>query len=122
MTGANSSDPIIFKGASVFYGEVVGLSQVDMVCRPGITGIVGPNGSGKTTMMRALTGLLTPAEGSVRVLGGSPFVSSEIRRRISIVPATECFYEGLSGRRNLVTLHQIASAAFVSLARTKEAT
>ncbi len=101
MTGSSSSDPIVFEGASVFYGEVVGLSQVDMVCRPGITGIVGPNGSGKTTMMRALTGLLTPAEGSIRVLGGSPFDNAEIRRHISIVPATECFFESLSGRRNL---------------------
>ncbi|MBU1699682.1 MAG: ABC transporter ATP-binding protein [Candidatus Eisenbacteria bacterium] len=94
--------PIILKDVSVFYGEVIGLSKFNLTCRPGITGIVGPNGSGKTTLMRVLTGLLSPAEGTAQVLGGSPFAASEIRRRISIVPATECFYESLSGRRNLV--------------------
>lgn len=97
MEGANA----VLSSASVFYGEVVGLSKVDLGLGPGITGIVGPNGSGKTTLMRVLTGLIEPNEGTVRVFGGSPFESAEIRRRISFVPATECFFEGLSGRRNL---------------------
>lgn len=91
----------ILDAVSVFYGEVIGLSKVDLRLEPGITGIVGPNGSGKTTLMRTLTGLIEPDEGAVTVLGRSPFREAEVRRRISFVPATECFYEGLSGLRNL---------------------
>ncbi|MBN2170113.1 MAG: ABC transporter ATP-binding protein [Candidatus Krumholzibacteriota bacterium] len=88
-------------GASVFYGEVVGLSRVSLSLAPGITGIVGPNGSGKSTLMKVVTGLMPPDEGSVRVLGEAPFTSHAVRCRIGFVPALECFHENLSGRRNL---------------------
>lgn len=88
-------------GVSIFYGEVVGLSQVTMRLEPGITGIVGPNGSGKTTMMRTLVGMLQPREGAVRVLGGSPFLDASVRARITLVPTTENFFPSLSARKNL---------------------
>ncbi|MFQ5510794.1 MAG: ABC transporter ATP-binding protein [Candidatus Krumholzibacteriia bacterium] len=101
-------------GVSVFYGEVVGLSRVDLGLRPGVTGIVGPNGSGKTTMMRALVGLIRPKEGRVRVLGRSPFADAEVRSRITLVPAVESFYPGLSGSRNL-------EVAFMAQGRTRSA-
>jgi ABC-2 type transport system ATP-binding protein len=89
------------EGVTIFYGEVLGLSQVTMRLAPGITGIVGPNGSGKTTMMRTLVGMLQPREGAVRVLGGSPFLDAAVRARITLVPATENFFPGLSARKNL---------------------
>jgi len=91
----------VLDGVSVFYGEVVGLSKVDMELKPGITGIVGPNGSGKTTMMRVLIGLIDPREGTSRVLGRSPFIDASVRSRITFVPASENFYPGLTGRKNL---------------------
>ncbi|NNF05703.1 MAG: ABC transporter ATP-binding protein [Candidatus Eisenbacteria bacterium] len=100
--------------ATVFYGEVVGLSRVSLAFAPGITGIVGPNGSGKTTMMRLLVGLVQPQEGTVNVLGGDPFKDEEIRTRISFVPATECFYDNVSGHTNL-------EAAFVARGETRKA-
>jgi ABC-2 type transport system ATP-binding protein len=99
--------PVIVDEASVFYGEVIGLSRVSLELRPGITGIVGPNGSGKTTLMRVLVGLIGPQEGRVRVLGGDPFEEAGVRTRINFVPATECFYDNISGHRNL-------EAAFVA--------
>jgi len=87
--------------ASVFYGEVVGLSHATFGLHPGITGVVGPNGSGKTTLMRALTGLILPQEGTVEVLGKSPFRSAEVRAQMTFVPSLESFHEALSGRKNL---------------------
>lgn len=95
------SMPVRLDNVSVFYGEVVGLSRVTLELPPGITGIVGPNGSGKSTMMRSLTGLVAPSEGTVEVLGGNPFVSEKIRDRITFVPASECFVDGMSARKNL---------------------
>jgi ABC-2 type transport system ATP-binding protein len=92
---------VVLEEVSVFYGEVVGLSNVSISLDTGITGIVGPNGSGKTTMMRALTGLINPVEGVVRVFGGDPFFDAEVRTRISLVPAGSSFFDGLTARRNL---------------------
>ncbi len=92
---------VVLDGVSVFYGEVVGLSKVDMGLHNGITGLVGPNGSGKTTMMRVLVGLIDPREGRAAVLGRSPFADERVRSRITFVPAGESFYPGLTGLRNL---------------------
>lgn len=92
---------VVLENTSVFYGEVIGLSRVSLELQAGITGIVGPNGSGKSTMMRVLTGLITPNEGTARVLGGNPFAEAAVRSRIRLVPATACFFDSLSGHRNL---------------------
>lgn len=98
---ATGDAKLALDGVSVFYGEVVGLSKVDLSLAPGITGIVGPNGSGKTTMMRVMVGLIDPREGTVRVLGRSPFDDAHVRSLITFVPATESFFPALTGRRNL---------------------
>jgi zinc transport system ATP-binding protein len=53
------------------------IDPLDSVC------IVGPNGGGKTTLVKLILGLLTPTEGTVRIFGGSP---EEQRCRIGYVP------------------------------------
>lgn len=99
---SESSPPIAqLSGATVFYGDVVGLSRVDLTIGAGITGVVGPNGSGKSTMMRLLTGAVAPSEGQVTAFGRDPFTDPDARRRIALVPAHDCFWPRLSGRKNL---------------------
>lgn len=51
------------------YGNHVALDELDVDVPPGVTGLVGANGAGKTTMLRILLGLLHPTAGSVTVLG-----------------------------------------------------
>ena len=52
------------------YGDEVALDGLSVSVRPGeLFGFIGPDGAGKTTLFRILTSLLTPDEGTARVLG-----------------------------------------------------
>ena len=73
----------------------------------GVYGFLGPNGSGKTTTIRCLLGLVRPDEGSCAVLG-SPVPSSlpSVIGRVGSMVETPTFFGGFSGRRNLELLAQ----------------
>ena len=65
-----SETPIIrCRGLSRWYGEVQGLSGLDLEVHAGVIGLLGPNGSGKSTFMRLLTGLIRPSRGTVELFG-----------------------------------------------------
>lgn len=65
-----SSSPVIrCRGLSRWYGEVQGLSGLDLEVDAGVVGLLGPNGSGKSTFMRLLTGLIRPSRGTVELFG-----------------------------------------------------
>lgn len=51
------------------FGSVVALDSVSLAIPPGVTGLVGANGAGKTTMLRALLGLVHSTSGTVQVMG-----------------------------------------------------
>ncbi len=62
-----SPDSLIeIRGLSIRYGETPALDHVDLAVAPGeIVTLVGPNGSGKTSLVRAVLGLIRPSDGSV---------------------------------------------------------
>ena len=72
------------------------------VKRGTIYGFLGPNGSGKTTTIRMLTGLLTPDEGEGRCLGFDIRTQArEIKRHVGYMTQRFSLYQDLSVRENL---------------------
>jgi ABC-2 type transport system ATP-binding protein len=85
------------------FGSVVGLSDLNLEAPKGsVTVLLGPNGSGKTTAVRTITGALRPDAGQVEVFGLDPDTEGEsVRRRCGVVSAKPALYDRLSGRDNL---------------------
>src|SRR5438132_1289580 len=73
-----------------YYGEVVGVEDISFRVEPGeIVGFLGPNGSGKTTTMRILTGYMPPTSGRATIAGMDVLKQSlEARRHIGYLPET----------------------------------
>ncbi len=80
-----------------WYGKVTALQDVSMHLGPGIWGLLGPNGSGKTTFLRMVAGQLKPALGEVHVCGHRPFGNPEALRLIGLCPEADAMYDELTG-------------------------
>lgn len=80
-----------------------GVDGIDLlVPRGAVYALLGANGSGKTTTIRMLLGLLRPQGGTLQVLGRpDPARSAEVRRAIGALVEAPSLYPHLSGRRNL---------------------
>jgi zinc transport system ATP-binding protein len=73
-------------GVRFGYGAVPILNEVDLRLEEGeFTVLAGANGTGKSTLLKILVGLLRPEKGIVRVLGGSP-LDPNVRQRIGYAP------------------------------------
>ena len=85
------------------YGGRTVVDQVDMQVGAGrIVGFLGPNGSGKTTSLRMLCGLLTPDAGEGQVLGlDFRRQAAEVKRQVGYMTQKFGLYEDLSIRENL---------------------
>ena len=90
-------------GMTKRFGELTAVDHVDLTVRAGeIYGFLGPNGSGKTTFLRMLCGLLSADGGSGRVLGHDVIAESEaIKREIGYMTQRFSFWEDLSIEENL---------------------
>ena len=83
------------------YGDVVAVNNLTLrVPRGGVFGFLGPNGSGKTTTMGMLLGLVHPTSGEARIFG-DPARHPATLRRVGAMVETPTFYPYLSGRGNL---------------------
>jgi ABC-2 type transport system ATP-binding protein len=90
-------------GVTKKFGSRTVVNDIAMQVRPGeIYGFLGPNGSGKTTFLRMLCGLLTPDGGTGQCLGlDFRCESTEIKKRVGYMTQRFSFYEDLTIEENL---------------------
>ena len=87
------------EGLTKYYGKVVGVEELDLSITEGeIFGFLGPNGSGKTTTIRLLSGFLRPKAGRATVLGLDSWRDSvRIKAHLGFLPDFPALYENLNG-------------------------
>lgn len=87
MSAHASAAAVHLEGVSAGYGATIAVNRVDLQVNAGeFLALVGPNGGGKSTVLKLVLGLLTPIEGTIRVDGQPPVRS---RHRIGYLPQTE---------------------------------
>ncbi len=99
---------VVIRGLSHRYPEQgeseFALNAVDLTVRAGlITGLAGPDGAGKTTLMRIMAGLLKTTTGEIRIVGLDPIGEADsLHLRVGYMPQRFGLYEDLTVMENLV--------------------
>jgi len=94
---------IVVENLTRRFGVFVAVDHINFEVKPGeVIGYLGPNGSGKTTTIRMLLGLLKPSDGKATVLGYDVFKQSEeIRARVGYMSQKFAIYDDLTTLENL---------------------
>jgi ABC-type multidrug transport system ATPase subunit len=101
-----SDAPVVTTGLTKRFRQQTVVDQVDLVVPEGaVYGFLGPNGSGKTTTIRMLLGLISATAGQIRLLGQEmPTGAGTALRRVGALVEGPAFHPYLSGRANLARL------------------
>jgi len=101
-----TAEAISTTGLTKRFGQQVAVDSLDLRVPTGsVYGFLGPNGSGKTTTIRMLLGLVTPTSGEARMLGQEmPRHAGEVLSRVGALVEGPAFHPYLSGRANLARL------------------
>jgi len=93
-------------GLTKRFGHQMAVDGIDLVVPAGsVYGFLGPNGSGKTTTIRMLLGLVAPTAGTAEVLGlPMPSGAAQVLPRVGALVEGPAFHPYLSGRENLARL------------------
>lgn len=103
MSVENSQAAIEMSDLCKSFGSLQAVDHLSLTVRQGeIFGLLGPNGSGKTTTINIISGLSVPTSGAVRVLGyDTRRDARQIRRALGTVPQETALYDELSAWDNL---------------------
>ena len=95
------------------YGAYPGVWDVSLTVEQGtLHGFLGPNGSGKTTTMKCVMGLLRKTSGLIRLFGEEPHGdASELKKRVGYMPESPTFPAYLKGREVLLTYGRIRATS-----------
>ncbi|RKS71505.1 ABC-2 type transport system ATP-binding protein [Motilibacter peucedani] len=117
------SAAVEFDRVSKWYGDTVALSDVSFALQPGVTGLLGHNGAGKSTTLSLLAGYTDVSQGSVRVLGRDPRRDPKVHEGLGVVPDSEGLWPFLTARQTVTMLasqrgvQDAGEAATLALAR-----
>lgn len=94
---------VIIKNLNKSFGNIQAIKDLSLNIEKGkITGLIGADGSGKTTLIRLISGLLFPSSGEISVLGVNPAVEKEkLNPKIGYMPQKFGLYEDLTVEENL---------------------
>ncbi|HEY5786381.1 MAG TPA: ATP-binding cassette domain-containing protein [Microlunatus sp.] len=123
-TVADPSAPVRTRRLTKRFGHQVAVDAVDLIVPAGaVYGFLGPNGSGKTTTIRMLLGLISPSAGEVDLLGSAMAADGRrsdvsVLRRVGALVEGPAFHPYLSGRANLRRLE--AADPYADAHRSRE--
>ena len=102
-TAARDTAVVRTRGLRKVYGELIAVHGLDLeIARGEVFGLLGPNGSGKTTTIRMLCGLVVPTSGTATVAGLDVVTNTEgVRRRIGYMSQRYGLYDELTVAENL---------------------
>ena len=102
---------IELRNVSRWYGNVVAVNDITMTIGPGVTGLLGPNGARKPTLLHLIAGFLPPSRGTLTIGPAAAWRNPEIYRTVGLVPERDSVYAFLTGAefvRATARLHQLA--------------
>lgn len=104
ISSPDSAPAILLRGVVKRFGAFTALDRLSLSVERGeIFGLLGPNGSGKTTTVNIISGLSAPTAGEVRVLGYDITRDARaVRAGLGVIPQETALYEELSAWRNMV--------------------
>lgn len=99
-----SQSVIELDAVSKHFGDQVVLNNVSMSVKEGdVVGLLGPNGSGKTTMIRLMNGVINQTDGKLSILGMDPGAKGDsVRKATGILTENAGLYHEMSGLDNLI--------------------
>ena len=101
--GLGNASPVALSGLTKrFKSGFLAVNDLSLTVERGqVFGLLGPNGSGKTTTLRMMVGLIRPSSGSAYLFGEEMAPSHPVLRRVGALVEKPAFVPHLSGRRNL---------------------
>jgi ABC-2 type transport system ATP-binding protein len=102
---------LTFDDVSKWYGDTVAVASLSFTLSPGVTGLLGHNGAGKSTALKLCAGFATPSLGTVRVLGHDPRREPEVFRKVGVVPDVDGLWPFLSAREVIRTCAELREVA-----------
>ena len=122
MSGTGPSFGIEIEGLTKKYKDITAIDNLSLVIRSGeLFGLLGPNGSGKTTTINCLSGLVKPTKGKMKVAGFDVETETQkVREVLGVSPQETAVYSHLSGRENIELFGALYSISKAELKRNAE--